>query len=319
VEDSDALDIDLSDCIVTSGLIDIHTHLLEFGNSRFGFPADMATIPFGVTYAVDACAINSNVDTLDNLCVETKAFIPVCVKGQSLDYDEMQRRLNLYGERILGVKVYFDQTQSDGISYELFRLANEYAHQKGLRVMVHCAYSETPMADIIDLLESGDVLTHCYHGAYHTIDENDYLAYKKAKQKGVIIDAGMAGGVHTDFEVLKNAITKGYIPDTISSDVTKWSAYTRGGVYGLTACMSIMKTLGMSEEKIFQAVTKNPAHLLSQKSWFCIREGDAATISAIKYDDGKIDITDKAGNRVASDKSYQCKITIKNGQIIYRN
>ena len=67
IEENDALYIDVSNCIVSSGFIDIHTHLSEMGSSKFGFPADMATIPFGVIYAVDACALHSNFEVLDNL------------------------------------------------------------------------------------------------------------------------------------------------------------------------------------------------------------------------------------------------------------
>ena len=38
--------------------------------------------------------------------------------------------------------------------------------------------------------------------------------------------------------------------DTISTDITKFSAYKRGGRYGLPMCMGIAKVSGMSEEDI---------------------------------------------------------------------
>ena len=67
VESEDALHIDVSGCLVSSGLVDIHTHLWEMGCPQFGFPADLATIPFGVTYEVDACSECSDNQILDNL------------------------------------------------------------------------------------------------------------------------------------------------------------------------------------------------------------------------------------------------------------
>ena len=108
IKSENAMEIDCSGCIISSGLVDIHTHFAEMGNKSFGFPADMATIPFGVMYAVDACAENTIVSNLDRLCVQTAVFIPITVKGDSLDYEKMQARVNLYGERVIGVKVYFD-------------------------------------------------------------------------------------------------------------------------------------------------------------------------------------------------------------------
>ena len=79
----------------------------------------------------------------------------------------------------------------------------------------------------------------------------------------------MAGHVHTDFGVLKRAIDADCLPDTISTDITKASAYKRGGRYGMTMCMSIAKHLGMQEEDIFRAVTSTPAKL-----WEKMKRGD---------------------------------------------
>ena len=310
---------DVSGCIISSGLIDIHTHFSETGNKQFGFPADMATIPFGVLYAVDACAEHTDVANLDKLCVETAVLIPIQLQGETLNYEKMQKRLGLYGNRAIGVKVYFDESLKNGTTKEHLRLACRFARERNLKVMVHCSYSATPMADIVELLGKGDIITHAYHGGYHTIDENDYIAYKKAKEKGVIIDAGMAGGVHTDFAILQKAIENGYIPDIISSDITKFSAYMRGGIYGLPMCMSIVRLCGMKEIDIFKAITINPAKAVHKEEWFGLRVGAKATLSVIEWGDTQIAICDRAGNSLASKKGYVCRMTVKNGQIIYRN
>ncbi len=129
----------------------------------------------------------------------------------------------------------------------------------------------------------------------------------------------MAGGVHTDFNILRNAIEKGYIPDVISTDITCFSAYIRGGIYGLPMCMSILKTLGMDEKKIFQAVTINAAKSVDSLNWAQMKVGAIANLTVLKYDNTPIDIEDRNKNRVVSKNGYVCKLTVKNGQIIYRN
>ena len=318
IERHNAIEIDCKGCIISSGLVDIHTHLLEMGNMDFGFPADMATIPFGVMYAVDVCAVRSNEEILKKLCVETKVFIPVDIIGETLDYERIEKRISLYGDRAIGIKVFFDKSQYPSITANHLRLACAVAREKGLLVMVHSTGSPIPMAEIVEILSPGDILSHVYHGGEYTVEENDYKAYKLAKEKGIVLDVGMAGGVHTDFEVLRKAIECGYIPDTISTDITKASAYMRGGIYGLPMCMSIMKAFGMHEEKVFQAVTKNAATAVGQEGWFDFKVGSGATMSVMKYDSVEIDMIDRAGNRISIQQGYTCKLTIKNGQIIYR-
>ena len=145
--------IDCKNCIISSGLVDIHTHLSEMGNQAFGFPADMATIPFGVLYAVDACAEYTDVAYLDKLCVATAVLIPIQLQGETLNYEEMQRRLNLYGDKAIGVKVYFDESLRNGTTKEHLRLACKFARERNLKVMVHCSYSASPMAEIVELLK----------------------------------------------------------------------------------------------------------------------------------------------------------------------
>jgi type I restriction enzyme M protein len=59
-------------------------------------------------------------------------------------------------------------------------------------------------------------------------------------------------------------------PDTISTDITCFSAYKRGGRYGMTMCMNMAKNVGISEGDIFKAVTSNPAKVLGKDK---IRQG----------------------------------------------
>ena len=185
--------------------------------------------------------------------------------------------------------------------------------------MVHCTNSPVKMAEILNVLEKGDILTHTYHGGKSNAMEDGFECIFKAKEKGVVIDAGMAGGVHTDFEILKQGIMCSAIPDTISTDITKWSAYMRGGIYGMTMCMSIMKKLGMSEIDIFKAVTTAPASVLGKKNEYgCLKEGANADIAVFEYGSNGFDMSDKWGNRINYEKGYRCVMTVVNGQILHR-
>lgn len=150
--------------------------------------------------------------------------------------------------------------------------------------------------------------------------EDDFSSLRKAKARGVIIDTGMAGGVHMDFSIMKKAIDKDVLPDTISTDITRYSAFVRGGRYGMTLAMSIMRTLGMQEDHIFKAVTSSPARALNKgDSWGTLKVGANADAAVIRFGNCGFDITDKRGNRLKSSKGYSCLMTILNGQIVYRS
>ena len=186
--------------------------------------------------------------------------------------------------------------------------------------MVHSSNSPVPMGELLGVLRAGDILTHAYHSGKNNVSEDGYECIKEAKRCGVIIDAGFAGHVHTDFKVFGEAVHCGAIPDVISTDITKFSAYTRGGRYGMTMCMNIARTLGMQEEYIFRAVTSNPAKALGKESeWGYLRVGRIADITVLDYTDEGFDLTDKAGNHIGSQKGYRCVLTVSDGQVVYRN
>ena len=312
-----AVVIDCANCIVCSSLTDIHAHFTVIGDKRFGFNAEMATLPFGVTCAVDACGINADHNYMNNLAVDTFVFVPLCFSGGKPDFERAESLLMEFNDRAIGIKVFFDCIENPDIRLEHLERALLFAKEQGKKVMVHTSDSPVSMLDIVKALGDGDILSHAYHGGINTIEENDYSAYKLAKEKGVIIDAGMAGGVHTDFAIVKRAIKKGVIPDTISTDITCASAYMRGGIYGITECMSIFKNLGMKEEEIFNAVTANARKAIG-KEIGVIKESATANIAVFKEEESLVDIVDKAGNRVTFEKSYKCKLTIKDGKVLYR-
>jgi len=185
--------------------------------------------------------------------------------------------------------------------------------------MVHSTGSPVKMAEIVKTLRKGDILSHAYHGGINNSMDDDFECIFEGKRRGIIIDAGMAGGVHTDFNVLKEAIKKGAIPDTISTDITCCSAYKRGGRYGMTMCMSILKDMGMSEEEIFKAVTRKPARVLGKENmWGSLKEGKNADIAVFDYTDEGYNIADRAGNTISGKRGYRCTLTIADGEVLFK-
>ena len=310
--------IDAFGAIVSPGLVDIHTHFRGISIDEFGMQAELGCIPFGVTAAAECGAEFGGEAALQGLSVRTVAFVPAIIRGNRFQASETEKRLSLFGSRLMGLKVYFDTTMTDLSDIRPLRECCAYAREKGLKMCVHSSHSPTPMSAIAEALSSGDILTHCYHGGVHSAAEEDFRALRLAREKGIVIDSGHAGHVHTDFALLRQALAQGFGPDTISTDLTRLSAYRRGGRYGMTLCMSYFRTLGWPEEEIFRSVTGRAARALNRPEWGNLTVGGPADVVIFDTQGGSYCATDAAGNVLRDDSSYRCRLTIMNGQILYR-
>lgn len=303
---------------VSAGLVDIHVHMKGIAPEEFGIEPHVSSFAFGVTAVNDAGSTQGDKALLDSFSVKSTVFAGVEIKENKVQFSNTEKLLAKYGDRVIGLKVYFDKTISEIYDISPLQEICEYAKNHKLKVMVHCSHSPTSMAEIVDTLSSGDILTHLYHGGENSCTENDFEAIKLARKKGVVLDAGFAGYVHTNFENLKTAVQNGFYPDTISTDITRFSAFKRGGRYGMTMCMNIAKTVGMNEEEIFRAVTSSPAKALG-KDWGILKVGASADIAVLDYTDEGFNLIDNQGNTLKNDKGYRCVLTVCDGQVVFKH
>ncbi len=305
------------DKIVSAGLVDIHTHFKGISSEAFSVSADLSTIPFGVTTAVDASGVYGDKALLDTFTVKNKVFVCPGIKDNHCFFDDTEKALESFGDKAIGLKVYFDIFVSSVKDITPLKECVDYAQAHNLIIMVHSSNPPTSMAELLSVLRPGDILTHSYHGGKNNVSDDDFKALKQAKERGVVIDAGLAGHVHTDFKVFKGAIECGAIPNVISSDITKLSAYKRGGKYGLPMCMSIARYLGMTEDDIFKAVTSNAATAIGIDGGE-LNVGETADICVLEYSNEGFDLTDSSGNHIESNNGYRNILTVLNGEIVYR-
>ncbi len=310
---------DIEGKILSAGFVDIHTHMKHISGDRFGFEPHLFTVPFGVTAAADCSGNNGSDDVMDLFTIKPVVFAGAKMADNQVDFETLEKNISRYNKYLVGIKVYFDKYGHGVTDEKPLKVLADYAKGKGLKMMVHCANSPVSMREYLPVLNPGDILTHAFHGGENTCADDNFESIREAQKRGVIIDAGMAGCVHTDFKIFESAIANGMIPDVISTDITRSSAYIRGGIYGLTMCMSIAKDLGMKEDDIFRAVTSNAAKSLGKENeWGYLKEGRCADLTVVDYEGSGYDMTDKAGRRVYNDKSLRCVLTMINGDIQYR-
>ena len=303
---------------VTAGMVDAHIHMRVVAGEPYGIPPEIACFPFGVTAAADAGRVKGEPAVFDAFQVKNVVFPTALIRGNEPNFSKLEETIARFGDKVVGVKVYFDASLCEVTDITPLAKICAFAKERGLRVMVHCAHSPTPMAEILETLNPGDLLTHAFHGAENNAAEDDFVSMKAAQARGVLIDTGFAANFHTDYRVFRAAIEAGVIPDTISTDITKSSAFTRGGRYGLTMAMSMARHMGMQEEDIFRAVTTTPAKALGREAWGRLTEGSCADLAVLEYTDEGFAITDHAGNTIESQTGYRCALTLADGWIVYR-
>lgn len=305
--------------IVSCGLIDIHTHMKGISSDDFGISAEMSCIPFGVTVACDASGVQGNERLLSSFGVKSRVFAATDVKDNHIVKESLEERIKRYGRKIEGLKLFFDVTSPEVKDITPLAELCEYAHSRNMKVMVHSSNSPVPMQSLLSELCKGDILTHAYHGGANNSAEDNFECLKAAKSHGIIVDVGFAGHVHTDFEVLRQGIESGAVPDTISTDITRLSAYKRGGRYGMTMCMSIARYLGMNESDIFRAVTSSAAKAVGAENRYgYLKIGGIADIAVFDKSGDGFDLTDKSGNHIECQKGYKCVLTVYDGETVYK-
>lgn len=309
--------IDAAGMVVLPGLVDVHLHIQGISSPGWCIDGAKGCFPHGVTAAADASASQGERAFLENLPVENGVFVITGTKDP-LSFDIPLERMNRYGDRVLGIKVCYDNKFNPALTDEkkLVEICR-FAHSHDLPLTVHTARSPVRMETLLFCLSAGDIATHVFHGAPNSAAEDGFVCLKKAQTRGIYLDSCICAGEHGDFEIYKNAIAAGVYPDLIGTDLAEEIAGRSGG-YGLTTCMSVARILGMPEEAIFRAVTANAGKAL-RRPWGRLQAGSPADITLLQWTQQTVDLTDRQGNRITSDRGYRCRLTLKNGKIVYKN
>ena len=325
--------------LVMPGLVDMHAHVLVNGHDM-GVHTDHYCRSSGVTTLCDAGSTgSSNFAALRSVLdhhvrTRVRAFVnlsAIGITGTSrggelshfpyADPEGCARTITENPDLAIGVKLRFGPNLVWEYSAEPVKLARRTADMAGgVPMMMHITDSPVPLPDLIAHMKPGDIVTHCYHGRNHGImgQEKQFVLKEvvEAQRAGIIFDCAH-GRSHFNFRMIEKALDQGFLPDTISTDLTMTSA-TRGPVWDLPTTMTKLLHFGMPLEEIVRRTTATPARLMGYEGTVgTLKPGANADVSVFELRDGNYELRDSDGDTITAKRRLLAQLTVKDGRVWY--
>lgn len=328
--------IDLkNEAYISAGWIDDHVHCFEKMTLYYDYPDEIG-VKKGVTTVIDAGTTGAeNIREFYDLAQKAKTNVYALVnisKWGIVAQDELadlskvkadlvKKALIELPDFIVGIKARMSKTVigTNGISpLEIAKTIQR--DNNALPLMVHIGSSPPELAEIVEKMSKGDILTHCFNGKKNGILNQETKKIKNfvwaAYDKGVVFDIGH-GTDSFNFEVAEVAFKAGLKAESISTDI-----YIRnrenGPVYDLATTMEKMRVVGYHWPEIIEKVTSVPAKSFRLKQKGQLAEGFDGDMTIFTIHDGKKILTDSNGNtREANERITPVKTII--GGTVYDN
>ncbi len=335
----DAVVINASGCLVLPGLIDFHTHL-GYQLSDFGLNPDLYTLPNGITAAVDAgSGGTANFEGMyqnvfSRAMITIRSFLNVAATGiiterylENLDpsrFDEKKMALlfDRYKDVLLGFKVRVGRNTSGERNLEPLKRTVELAERFQCRVCLHATQLDAGYDEIFRIMRKGDIVCHIFQGdnQNNILGGSDHIEdyVYEGREKGILFDCA-CGRVNYSNQIMKTAFAEGFWPDIVSTDIIGFSIYGPK-IHSLLSVMSQYLAMGMPLNDLVRAVTATPAHIMGLSNQIgTLEPGAKADIFITKLVENPMDITDKFGRTVHLNMTFVPLLTLKEGQLAYRN
>src|ERR1700748_3262846 len=325
--------------LVTPGLVDIHAHIFVNASDMAGH-TDYFCRASGVTTLCDAGSTGSATfpglrQVIDrDVRTRTRAFVNLSAIGITgtarggelshfpyADPEGCAQTIKDNPDLAIGVKLRFGPNLVWEYSAEPVKLARRTADMAGgVPMMLHITDSPIPLPDLLAHMKPGDIVTHCYHGRAHGImgQEKQFLLKEvvEAQQAGIVFDCAH-GRNHFNFRMIERALDQGFLPDTISTDLTLTTA-TRGPVWDLPTTMTKLLHFGMSLEEVVRRSTAAPAKIMGYEGTVgTLRPGANADISVFELRDGNFELRDSDNDTIIAKRRLLAQLTLKDGRVWY--
>jgi dihydroorotase len=326
---------DVGGCIVTPGLIDLHTHVY-WGGTSLGIDAEDFCRRSGVTTCIDTGSAGAGnfagfrKHVIEPSAVRILAYLHISFAGifafsKSVMVGESEElRLMAPAEAvevadanrdvIVGIKVRVGRNAGGTSGTAPLDIALQAAAEAGLPLMCHIDFPPPSYEDVLERLRPGDVLTHAFRPFPNApISQQGRVkhAVLEARERGIKFDIGHGKGSFA-FKTARAMLANGFYPDTISSDVHKLCI--DGPAFDQVTTLSKFLCMGMPLNDVIAATTSNAALALRRPELGSLKPGSIGDATVLSIESGKFDYVDVVGEHLTGDKRIVAKGVVLAGR-----
>jgi dihydroorotase len=324
--------IDGSGLYASPGWIDLHAHI--FSGMNGVHPDHEAGIATGVTTVVDAGSSGLGGwrmfrdEVIKPSTTRVLGFLNVSLfqlrgprhgdyrnfsQGQAIRLAEAE----FAAGHCLGIKVLASQTHCGDLGINPVKLARQAARLSGTGLMVHIGNAPPIIQEVLNLLDDGDIVTHCWHGKYGGLlgrDRRPLTETLAAVARGVKFDIGH-GSASFSFDTARRALDAGLPLHSISTDIHRRNI--SGPVYDMGTTMAKFLHLGMDLNEVIRLSTHSPAQLIGREREIGTLHPDrCADVTIFRVVDGDYDFTDSEGKTERATRNLDVVYTIRAGNVV---
>jgi dihydroorotase len=324
--------VDVSGFYVVPGLVDLHAHVFGYEGS---LDPDRTSLRSGATTIVDAggsgwrtfdefrrtVIAHSRTRVLALLNIVGKGMVGEPYESDTGDMDPVKTADAISKNRdvIVGIKTaHFNKPGWTAIDR-----AVDAGRRANVPVMVDDKIftnsGRTTREELLDHLRPGDIHTHMYND--RQLELVDRFTGKvapwmvEARRRGVLFDVGHGGGSFL-WPVAARAISQGFVPDTISTDLHSASMAIQQS--DMPNVMSKMMLLGMNLGDVVARSTVNPAKAIGRYPELgTLGIGRTADITVLEEQTGVFAFKDSWPAKRLGTKRLDCVLTIRDGNLVY--
>ncbi len=327
---------DVTGLLVTPGLIDLHTHVY-WGGSSLSIDAEEFCRKSAVTTAIDTGSAgpgnfagfrnhvieNSDVRILAYLHVSHAGiygFSKRIMVGESEELRLMDPKTavevaNANKDVIIGIKVRLGRWASGLHGMTPFEYALQVAEESNLPMMVHIDEPPPSYVEVVERLRPGDVLTHCFRPFPNTPLSRDGKVREEviaARERGVHFDIGHGMGSFS-FDVARQMLAEGFMPDTISSDIH--ILCIDGPAFDQVTTLSKFLALDVPLMEVIRATTINAAKILPRPELGHLSPGAIGDASILALEEGNFEFVDVEERTLAGGQRLTAKGAVLGGKL----
>jgi len=320
--------IDAKGAYLSPGWCDLHVHVWH-GGTDISVRVAEAGRPTGVTAMADAgsageAAFHGLREYVIEKHAETiKAFlnigsiglvacnrVPELLDRKFVDVDRTLAVAEANSDVVCGIKVRASGVITGSWGIGPVRIAKRVAEILNMPLMVHIGEPLPLIDEVFDILDPGDIITHCFNGKRAGSITDTPVLFAQAKrlaEEGVLMDIGH-GQASFCFETARRAIGDGLIPYSISTDLHKRNI--KGPVYDLATTMSKLLAVGLPFEEVLAGVTERPRLALGLGARNALVIGERADLTLFDLVDSDLVATDSKGATARVRKIFEPRMTV---------